>query len=89
VLVHLADTLYVVEGTSVKSLIYLLFNNEILTTSLCVRFGIDRWRSGDDMRYLFASDRVENMYIQDTRSSVIPVVVIERVFVYVLNCAVG
>ena len=89
VLIHLAHTLHVVEVTSIEALIYLLFNNKILATSLSICLDVDGRRGRNNVRYLFAADWIEDVYVKDTCCGVVPCCGRVRVFVYVLDCTTG
>ena len=88
-LVHLINTLHVVEVTSIEALIYLLFNNKILATSLSICLDVGgRW-SRNNVRYLFAADWIEDMDVEDARCRVVPCHGWVGVFVYVLDYMAG
>ena len=89
VLIHLADTLDIVEVASVKSLIYLFLNDEVLATSLCISFHVDGRGCWNNMRRFVAASWVEDMNVEDARCGVIPRCGWVGVFVYVLDCTVG
>jgi len=86
VFVHLADALHVVEVTSIKAFVYLLFNNKVLAASLSVCFDVGGRRMRNDMRHPFAAYWVEDMDMQNARRGVVPCRGWVGIFVYVLNC---
>lgn len=84
-LIHLADTLYIIEIAFVKARVCLLLDNEELPTSLCITFNVGRRRFWNNVRDLLTAYWVENMHVEDTRCGMVPYRGRVVVLVYILD----